>query len=424
MKEWFKFFGLSFFSDKIAKQAPRRGLGNILLSAVLGALFLILGLIMAYTLTFYANFGNSPEFTATVERAFSADGARLEVKDGKLISDCVIDTVASEADSEKYSRGYDIVVDTRAADAYDDFTAYCVSASGKRITYEQYIELDVDSKTLYKFKVEYSGNERVIDEAWVQKCESYLDGREDERTKAAYEEVKKKPSSQYPAALYELYVRTYYPSMKAYESDGKAPKLRNFYFHNYGKRDNILFVFCDSMLGTFETGTGAKHTFYGYYDDIKDGAIGTSPQAAREFIKDSFNGATAITVYNAVIAFFSVAPFIVLVVLAVSVALYCITRLLKLEELKFGAAAKTVCAFIAWSAVITAVATFALGFLVSQSLIAWLEGVLFFAVLMIRTAVMLGRDAAARKRELRKERENGDADASQTEVTVNDTLRG
>lgn len=398
MKEWLKFFGLSFYSDDIARQAPRRGLGNIFLAALLSALFLILGLVMAYTLTFSANFSNSPSFTATVERAFSKDGAALEVKGGKLYADRVINTAGNDDDKENYSRGFDIVVDTRPADAFDDFTAYCVSASGKRITYEQYNELDADSKSLYKFKVEYSGKERVIDEGWVSTCESYLDGRTDERTIDAYDQVKKKPSSQYPAALYELYVRTYYPSMKEYESNGKAPKLRNFYFHNYGKRDNILFVFDDSMLGSFETNTGARHTFYGYYNDIKDGKIGSSKESARDFIKDSFASATAITAYNAVVGFFSVAPFMVLVVVAVAIAMYCFSRLLKTEDIRFGAAAKTVCSFMMWSAFFTAFATFALGFLASQSIMAWLEGVVFFAVLSIRTAVMLARAQRAQKR--------------------------
>lgn len=425
MKEWFKFIGLSFFSDKIAKQAPSRGLGNMFLAAVLSFVFLLLGLIMAYTLTFDANYSNTPELVATVERTLSADGAALEIKDGYLYSDRIIDTVSNEEDRRNYYRGYDIIVDTRKADTFDDFTAYCVSKSGNEITYEDYLELDADLKTLYKFKVKYSGNERVINDEWVERCEAFLDEKTDSKTVKAYEKVKEKTGDEYAAAVYDLYVRSYYPSLTAYETNGDAPKTRNFYYHNYGEREKILFVFNDSMQGTFETDTGAKHIFYGYYRKMPNGKIGTSAAAVKGFISDSFDGARAFTVYSAVTAFFSVVPFIVLIVIAASVLLFCFTKLLKLEELKFGAAAKTVFAFLAWSAVIAAIITFALGFLVSQSLLAWLEGVVFFAVIAIRVAVMLIVAAVARKREIKNNAESKEQKAAEkAEEVDNDTVRG
>lgn len=399
MKEWLKFIGLSFFSDKIAAQAPRRGLGNVFLVIVLGAVFMLLGLIGAYTLTFSANYSNAPELVATVECALSADGAAPEIKDGTLFSDKLIDTVGSEEDKRNYSRGYDIVVDTRKADTFDDFTAYCVSSSGKEITYEQYLELDDDAKSLYEFKIRYSGKSLVIGDELIDKCEKYLDGVTDDGVRESYGKVKEKTGEEYAAALYDLYVRTYYPSLTAYESDGGAPKARNYYYHNYRTNDKIIFVFSNAMMGTFVTKTGARHTFYGYYGKLSDGAIGSSARSASDFVIDSFKGATSMTVYSGVVAFFSVAPFIVLVAFAVIIALFCFTKLLKLDELRFGAAAKTVCAFVWVSALITALVTFALGFLVSQSLLAWLEGVVFFGVLMIRTAIMLISAAIRRKRE-------------------------
>lgn len=419
MKEWLKFIGLSFFSDKIAMQAPRRGLGNVFLSAVLGMVFLLLGLIASFTLPFDANYYNCPQLVATVERALSDDGASLEIKGGTLYSDKIIDTVGNEGDRSDYSRGYDIVVDTRRADTFDDFTAYCVSHSGKEITYEQYLEIaDADVKTLYEFKIRYSGKTLVVDDELIIKCEAYLDGVTDDEVKKSYDEVKGKTGEEYAAALYELYVRAYYPPLTAYESNGGAPKTRNYYYHNYRDREEILFVFSDSMMGTFVTETGAKHTFYGYYGDISDGAIGHSAESANEFVIASFKGATAMTVYSGVIAFFSVAPFIVLVAFAAIIVLFCFTKLLKLDELKFGGAAKTVCSFVIVSALVTALATFALGYLASQNILAWLEGVVFFAILIIRTAVMLVRAAILRKRETEKDQTEATGDIG------NDTVRG
>ena len=134
MKELLKYIFPSFFSDKIAGQAHDRGAGSIIIVAVLAAVFSALGIIAAYAIPVKTNFYNTSELVATVERAFSSDGAALEIKGGVLCSDRIIDTVASEADKLEYSLGYDIVVDTRDVDTLDDFYAYCVSNSGNEIS--------------------------------------------------------------------------------------------------------------------------------------------------------------------------------------------------------------------------------------------------------------------------------------------------
>lgn len=424
MKELWNYIAPSFFSDKIAKQAPRRGVGSILIVAILAVVFSVLGIIAAYTLTFNANYGNTSALVETVERAFSADGATVEIKDGVLYSDRIVDTVASDEDRQKYSRGYDIVIDTRAVDTLDDFSAYCVSKSGKEISYEEYIELDRDAKTLYSFAIRYSGKERVIDDEWVAKCESYLDGATDEATVKAYADVKKKSDDEYASAVYDLYVRTYYPSLTAYENDGGAPKTRNYYYHNYFRREKIIFVFCDSMIGSFVTDFGAKNSLYGYYGGLKDGVVGSSAADVKQFVCGCAAGAQAVNVYSAIMGFFSVAPFIILAVVAVSVMLFCLNKLMKLDELKFGAAAKTVCAFVTVAALIAALATFALGFFVSQSLLAWLDGVVLFAVLVIRIAVMLGRSFVEHKRASKQNAENEENTAAAAEVHDNDIVCG
>ena len=41
MKDWFKVFGLSFFSDKSAERAPQYGFVSIVLSIMLSVLFFI-----------------------------------------------------------------------------------------------------------------------------------------------------------------------------------------------------------------------------------------------------------------------------------------------------------------------------------------------------------------------------------------------
>ena len=43
MKDWFKVFGLSFFSDKSAERAPQYGFVSIVLSIMLSVLFFMFG---------------------------------------------------------------------------------------------------------------------------------------------------------------------------------------------------------------------------------------------------------------------------------------------------------------------------------------------------------------------------------------------
>ncbi len=399
MKNWLKFIGLSFFSDDIAKSAAKRGLGNILFAALLTVVFLLLGTIFATVLTFETNYNNTPELSATVEAAVSSPDITLEVKDGRLSASAIIDTIGNEADKDKYSRGYDLILDTRDANTFDDFTAYCETQSGKRITYEEYTELDADVKTLYTFGIEYSGVERVIDDEWVNRCETYLDSVESKAVADEYAEVKKLDGSEYRSALYNLYVKAYYPDLSAYETGGNAPKTRNYYYYKYGSRGNTLFLFNDSAIGTYKTKFGASHTLYGNYSEVPDGEVGKSAADADEFIFDCVDGATAVVVYNCVMNFFLLVPFTVVIVIAVSVLMFCMRKLLKLDEIKFGAAAKIVCSFLIFSSLISAIVTFCLGYLVSESLIYWLSGLTLFVVLLIRTAVMLIRDRMAMRRE-------------------------
>ncbi len=403
MKYWLKCIGLSFFSDRIAKSAAKRGIGNIFFAAFITVVFLLLGTIFAAVFTFETNYNNTPELVATVEAAFSSPDVMLEIKGGKLTCPVIIDTVSNEDDRSKYSRGYDIIIDTRDANTFDDFTAYYETQSGKRISYEEYYDLDADVKTLYTFGIEYSGVERVIDDAWVQKCETYLYAADEQSIVDAYAEVKKLTGSEYDRALYNLYIKAYYPDLSAYETGGNAPKTRNYYYHNFGSRNKTVFIFNDSAVGLFETKFGAAHVFYGYYNGIPDGEIGKSAEEIKQFIFDAADGATSLVVYNCVMNFLLLVPFTVVIAVAVSVLLFCMTKLLKLDDIKFGAAAKIVCSFLIVSSLISALITFALGFLVSETLVYWLSGVALFAMLFIRTAVMLIRDKAAKRREEKTE---------------------
>lgn len=82
MKSWLKFFGLSFFSDKISKQAVKRGYLNVALGAVFALVFLFCGVLAADLLPFSTHYKNSSSFTAFVRNAVTNDGLSLEVNGG------------------------------------------------------------------------------------------------------------------------------------------------------------------------------------------------------------------------------------------------------------------------------------------------------------------------------------------------------
>ena len=52
MKDWFKVFGLSFFSDKSAERAPQYGFVSIVLSIMLSVLFFMFGFMAADVVPF------------------------------------------------------------------------------------------------------------------------------------------------------------------------------------------------------------------------------------------------------------------------------------------------------------------------------------------------------------------------------------
>ena len=401
MKSWLKFISLSFFSDKIANEAPKRGYGNLFLAAVLAIVFMALGMMGATFLPFSSFYHRSSDFRATVEKLLVSDDSRVSiaVADGVLSADAFVDTVSNEADAAKYSAGgYDVVVDTRPSGLYDDFTAYCVSNSGAEITYEEYLGLNDDMKTLYTFRIRYSGKELVLDGDAVAKYESYLDGVTEREITDAYKELKKTAGSGYASALYELYVKAYYPDLSAYETQGAAPKLRNFYFHNYFERETILFVFDDSIIGRFATDGGIPITFYGFFDDMPDGTVEPTAQGMEDFIVDSFASSVPLMIYANMSGFFSVVPFVILIVVLLSVALMCMKRIIRSDALTFGGAGKTVGAFTMIGGLLAGVITLLLGFALSSRYAIAVSCISFFAVLLVRLAVMIIADCVRRKR--------------------------
>ena len=66
MKKWINFFCLSFFSDKMSKEAARRGYSNVFLGLLLTFALLWCGFVCGEMLPFSAHYNRSPDFQSTV----------------------------------------------------------------------------------------------------------------------------------------------------------------------------------------------------------------------------------------------------------------------------------------------------------------------------------------------------------------------
>lgn len=433
MKKWFKFFGLSFFSHKISKEAVKRGFGSAILGFVLALIFIWSAFIGGDMIPFGLHYKNSPEFREaayTVLANADADKriyARIEKGDllvkrqgGEYIADLLVNTLESDADKQSYAVGdYNLIIDTRPADTLADIEAYCLSNDGKNteISYQDYLTLSEVARLNFDFKIRYTGKALELTEAAVEGYKTYLVGLGDE-SRTAVEGLAGQlaegsiTQNEYNRAVYELYFENYYPEITEYESTSKVPLLRNYYYHHYIKQGlkKYLFIFDDYITGSFETKGGISVPFYGFYSNLEEGAIvgeeasETEARAAVDgFIKSSFRANWYLNVYAYIMNIFSLAPFIALMLMVATLLTYSVLKLLGTESItSLGAMFKIVGSFSWFSAAVSALLAVILSFFVGRSLITALPIVIFFVTLVIRCIVFAVTEHRQNRQELEK----------------------
>ena len=401
MKKWLRFFCLGFFSDRISRDGAKRGYANFLLALILALTFLWAGYVGGDILPLMAHYRNSPDLSATVDRVFSdvdaevRDGVLLAGKNGEYRVGLLINTLESETDRQAYSEyGYDVVVDTRPAGALAEFEAYYLSNDGQnlKISYEEYLSLSAVARMNFDFHLDYTGNELKLTDEMVQGYLDYLgkNGKEVNRTAEMTDE-------EYERAVYELYFESYYPEITAYESSSKVPLLRNYYYHNYISQGltRYIFIFDDYMTASFETSGGIAHSFYGFFNNMDNGAV-LREGSTDGFIKDALHSIAPLTVYAYAMNIFSLIPFIALMPLVVTLLAYSILKLSGIESIKsFGAMFKILGSYVWMSGVISAILTVILSFFLQPNIVSALPLVLFFVVLAVRSVIFAVREVRA-----------------------------
>ena len=414
MRKWLKFFCLSFFSDKISKDGAKRGYTSFLLGLSLAFVFLWAGYVGADTLPLNTHYNRSPDFKATAHTLFANPELdkriNAEINDGVLSAwkqgeVAFVNTLENDVDRQNYSKnGYSVVVDLRPADTLAEFEAYYVSNDGKEltITYEEYLTLSEVAKLNFDFKLKYTGKELTLSDELIESYKAYLDSIEGDAqlsiqglsSKLSANEITK---TEYNRAIYEVYFVNYYPEITAYESTSKVPLLRNYYYHQYISQgmEKYLFIFDDYMTASFETRGGINVSFYGFYDNIDDGAIVTEGATLSEanemtddFIRDSIRSIAPITAYAYAMNVFSLIPFIALMPFVVTLLAYSILKLRGIGSVTyFGATFRILGSYVWFSSLISAVITVLLSFFLQQNIITSLPLVIFFITLVIRSMI-------------------------------------
>lgn len=416
MKKWIKFFGLSFFSHKYAKEGAKRSYANVFFGFILALIFLWMGFVGGELLPFSAHYHNAPDFMATAHAVFANADERMrivaEIENGVLkvkkyekdySQSLFVNTFENEADKQNYSvNGYNVVIDTRPADTLAEVEAYCVSNDGKNtvISYEEYLTLSDVAKLNFDFQLKYTGNALELEDATVERYRAYIDGLSEENKSAtqklendlAENQITK---AEYQRGIYELYFSNYYPEITAYESSSKVPLLRNYYQQKYiveGAK-NYLFIFDDYMTGFFTTRNGMEIPFFGFYSDVEDGVVvaqGTEATQAKglvdAFIEDAFGAVWILYGYSYALNTMSLVPYMVIMLMVVALMSYSVLKLRGVESLtSLSGMCKIVGSFVWFSGIASAVVTVLISFFVPRSLVNALQMVLYFVVLMVRS---------------------------------------
>lgn len=440
MVKWLKFFFGSFFDDRQAKLAPMRRYLNCLLAFLLGFALMYFGLTIGYLQTFDHHYSNSSAINNVVENLFETDvdGAPISVRidgikatsgaGGELDNSAVVNTFDDPSAAEKFKLGeYNVILDTRPLKTtYDDFTAYCVKGD-ERISYEKYRdELTESERGDYKFAIEYSGKKLEFTPEKLDGYAAYLDLTGDETSAEydadifkAYGELEDRRdelgAGEYENALYELYVKAYYPDISKIERYGNAPTLRTYYVSNILATDKAGYyfaVFDDSLFGRFVTDGGIDVSFNGCYRGL-DGFIVSSGNAG-EFVTRAFSAMSGSWMSVYFINMLQLFPFTLIAWLVCALLVFIVCKLSKDDYgSAFGDALRIVGSFLFISFVLTFLGAIILGFTVSRDLAYGLTVYIFCGVLLLRTIILVvveGIKHAIAKRKAAEEGETGETD--------------
>lgn len=426
MKDWLKFFFLGFFNDKLAEEGAKRSGFNTLLSFVLAFLLLCGGLTAGYSASFSGHYSDAELFRSFLYSAFAGeDGSgriSAEVENGRLTATFGDGrTHVNGFTEEDGFEGYTLVVDTRpASTTFDDFSVVCKDAEGRTIGYEDYRILSEEDKKKGSFKIEYSG--KTLDVMQKQgEYTAFLDRVSEEGSEDYNEEIAKAYASckaeemgtlEYANAVYTLFVRAYYPSLKAIETYGDAPTVKTYYMEKSMSADveNYIVLLDDLAVCSFVTPKGIRVDFGGYYSDSADFVIsadGLTAEQIREnvdsFVTRLFKDSGGLNFFIYVVNVFKVILLLAVVMLVFSLLMFLAGRLAKTGWGYFGSF-KIMGAFLTVDAVVSFITAFTLSFFVPRQSVYAITEAVFIGLLIGRTVLFAVAEIIRKLREKPEEK--------------------
>lgn len=408
MVKWLKFFFLSYFSNRYAREAAERRFLNLLLALVLSIVLIFGGLATGYRLSFGAHYKKASEFKEFAYAAFAGDAQSsvpLSVDDGILSTPQPAQTVNSFANGEYSLNGYMLIIDARPrSQTYAEFEAYCREKDGERkIAYSEWLELSETDREQYPtFGIEYKPTSVDISSRRGE-YESYFESIKtaDEKTYEKYAELSEKTQTgelgktDYECALYELYIAAYYPSLAEYESYGNAPTLKTYYLNTVKTAEcaKYLIMFRDEMYASFFTDGGISVRLDGKYGIAYSCSI--TPDTSRARARDLFDGLissvferglsldTTIYMINVLMAL----PWILIAFVACALLLSVALRFAKHDCSGFIDSCKTVGAFLFVSGVTAFVFGWVISYFAAREMSFQLTILVYAIVFAVRTVV-------------------------------------
>jgi len=421
IKEWLKTYGLGFFSDKIAKDAPKFGFAGVFLSLLLSFLFVLFGYYGADVAPFSTHYDNAESYKEFIHSAFDNE-VELTIENHTGKSGKIINTYTNEEDGKYKKNGYNLIIDTRPSDTLIEFEQVAIRGGNgeNKISYEDYLELGDNAQKDYKLAVGFTDKLLEITPEMTEKYTAYLeqasDGSSAKYDKKCAEDYKKLKDSKanyseenYAKELYYLYVKYYYSGVSSVYSNAKAPVLRDYYYANYVTKGNAyyFYVFDDMCAGSFETDSGVPVVFGGYFRKCADGKV----TDIDKLITDIYYA----TAGNMFASYFASAmsqlPFIIFIPLVFGLLIWGIGKAVKDGwEKSFAGCYKTVSVFVWISALITALVLLIGGYITSARLLYKFIPVIFGGILLIRTAIYCTVSAVKNRKPLADSRQENNDD--------------
>ncbi len=422
IKQWLKTYGLGFFSDRIAKDAPKFGFAGVFLSLLLSFIFVLFGYYGADVAPFSTHYNNAGSYKEFIHSAFE-NGVDLTIENSKGTSGKLINTYTDENDKATYGKnGYNLIVDTRPSNTLIEFEQVAVrnGNSENKISYEDYLSLDEQTKKEYKLAVGFSGKLLEITPEMTEKHASYMEqvsdessGRYDRSGAEKYNKLKEDKANysqeEYAKELYYLYVKYYYTNVGSIYGSAKAPVLRDYYYANYITKGNAyyFYVFDDMCAGSFQTDNGVPVVFGGYFRECADGKV----TDIDKLITDTYYATAGNTFVSYFVSTMSQLPFLIFIPLILGLLMWGIGKAVKDGwENKFAGCYKIINVFVWVTALLTALIIFICGFITSARLLYKFIPVIFGGVLLIRTTIFCTLSAVKNRKELAYSRQENNDD--------------